>query len=1059
MSVCRSPYLKLIHALDSPAELEEAILECEHLLESLPRSDPRRAALLQWLGTLGARNSDEKDVLDESITRLTEAVLLTFQEGQDVVKIFFSLATALSSRFVFYKQPGDAVSSLKYFRWVRSNFRPPGLLAFDILQCELTSLLVQALAHNLGLGFGDVTQDMEEMTALTHELLNSETSGRSRGEFRKAIIFFALACVRKFRQCDPTQQIPERIIQVLREAAKITPDIDSEHVSIALASCLAIRFETTHAITECEEAIDIADKILDDHPGDSQSSIRQQEVAIRLTVELLSSRMNTSPCPQYLLDSIRRINRVLRLPSPEYRRNMLTSFLRRLEQQRFEYFGIPLDKSSVETHLDPSHVFLTYLTQGIRQVCSKPDESRLKIIQSNGALGLALTEILNSICDKGTTDVEAAVERGRALFTSESQHLRSHLMHWHTIDFANILFEAHKRTAKLDYLEEAITAYRGLRKVAGVTKIHFMAAKGLLSSLLKRWYLSHNRQDLEEAMELYAALADDPFAEVFHRFIAACNWAVRARLCPHSSILAAHEKAMSLMQETVAFAPTLQTQHFRLVDALRVFRWFPSDYASYQIETSQAELAIETLEQGRALLWSEMRGFRTSTDQLHSVHPALAAKLAAINRRLESVTTSVLLSDGEEIGDRGSGTGRREGMHSIGHLVAAQRQLLEERGTLISLIKSLPGFENFLKPPSFNTLSSVAAPGPVIIINQSQWRSDIIILVNDSPPSTIPFPSEVNLYGRANKLKEYLLRIRQEKGPGSNEYGDALASVLTDLYELVGRLVIERLVQLNVPEKSRVWWCPTGSFCSLPLHAMGPIPSDDGKKAYFMDLYITSYTPSLSALIESRNLRSLSGSFDKPPSLLLVAQPETLPGALDEIEKIKATKDPETTLISDMATPATVLEHLRNHQFAHFVCHGDLQPGKPFDASFVLHGGELTLLDIVRSQLPTAEFAFLAACHTAELTKDSIADEGLHLAAAMQYCGFRSVVGTMWAMADEDGADLSKHFYRSIFSERKGRKRPYYERSAKALQFAVMKLRKKRRITLERWVNFVHYGA
>ncbi len=37
----------------------------------------------------------------------------------------------------------------------------------------------------------------------------------------------------------------------------------------------------------------------------------------------------------------------------------------------------------------------------------------------------------------------------------------------------------------------------------------------------------------------------------------------------------------------------------------------------------------------------------------------------------------------------------------------------------------------------------------------------------------------------------------------------------------------------------------------------------------------------------------------------------------------------------------------------------------------------------------------LTACHTAELTKVSIADEVLHLAAAMQFYGFRRVVGKM----------------------------------------------------------------
>jgi CHAT domain-containing protein len=61
----------------------------------------------------------------------------------------------------------------------------------------------------------------------------------------------------------------------------------------------------------------------------------------------------------------------------------------------------------------------------------------------------------------------------------------------------------------------------------------------------------------------------------------------------------------------------------------------------------------------------------------------------------------------------------------------------------------------------------------------------------------------------------------------------------------------------------------------------------------------------------------------------------------------------------------------------------------------------VTLFEIVRSQLPVAEFPFLSACHTAELTQESIADEALHLTVAMQYCGFRSVVWTMWAMVDK----------------------------------------------------------
>jgi hypothetical protein len=66
----------------------------------------------------------------------------------------------------------------------------------------------------------------------------------------------------------------------------------------------------------------------------------------------------------------------------------------------------------------------------------------------------------------------------------------------------------------------------------------------------------------------------------------------------------------------------------------------------------------------------------------------------------------------------------------------------------------------------------------------------------------------------------------------------------------------------------------------------------------------------------------------------------------------------------------------------------------------------------------------------------------------------------MWAMADTDGRDLSRHFYNSIFSdETQGLEARYYKRTAEALRDAVKQLRRKGGMTLERWANFVHYGA
>ena len=70
----------------------------------------------------------------------------------------------------------------------------------------------------------------------------------------------------------------------------------------------------------------------------------------------------------------------------------------------------------------------------------------------------------------------------------------------------------------------------------------------------------------------------------------------------------------------------------------------------------------------------------------------------------------------------------------------------------------------------------------------------------------------------------------------------------------------------------------------------------------------------------------------------------------------------------------------------------------------------------------------------------------------MQYCGFRSVVGAVWEIADADGRDLAKIFYRSLFSSRETDV-PYHERSAGALRDATQRLKGKRGINLE------HYGA
>jgi len=158
---------------------------------------------------------------------------------------------------------------------------------------------------------------------------------------------------------------------------------------------------------------------------------------------------------------------------------------------------------------------------------------------------------------------------------------------------------------------------------------------------------------------------------------------------------------MSLMQESVMFAPDLQLQHSHLVAMLQVTEKMPSDYASHLVQTGELTQAIEILERGRALLWSELRGLRTSTQNIAGLDPILAEKFTAVNRDLEKLTMSVLPNSSTEVNDDKTAGG--EGTDPFGQLLTKLRRLLKERDSTISQVRSFPGLQNFLMAPSFDT--------------------------------------------------------------------------------------------------------------------------------------------------------------------------------------------------------------------------------------------------------------------------------------------------------------------------------------------------------------------
>lgn len=206
--------------------------------------------------------------------------------------------------------------------------------------------------------------------------------------------------------------------------------------------------------------------------------------------------------------------------------------------------------------------------------------------------------------------------------------------------------------------------------------------------------------------------------------------------------------------------------------------------------------------------------------------------------------------------------------------------------------------------------------------------------------------------------------------------------------------------------------------------------------------------------------------------MLVLSLPDTpgyapLPGTIAEAEIIakhfSRQADPAhdslnftlEQLVGSEASTSAVLRAMSQCSWVHLACHGVQDTSEPTNSAFVVHDGRFTLAALMRESLPdVAEFAFLSACQTA--TGDTaLEDEVVHLAAGMLAVGYRSVVGTMWAIGDSDAPMVADTFYERVVNYAAENKSKAY-----ALHDAVSRLRRKvGEDNFVRWVPFVHFGV
>jgi CHAT domain-containing protein len=189
-----------------------------------------------------------------------------------------------------------------------------------------------------------------------------------------------------------------------------------------------------------------------------------------------------------------------------------------------------------------------------------------------------------------------------------------------------------------------------------------------------------------------------------------------------------------------------------------------------------------------------------------------------------------------------------------------------------------------------------------------------------------------------------------------------------------------------------LWWCPTGPFTFLPIHAAGIYLAR--RTESISDYFVSSYTPTINFLLSDIPLPA--DSF----KMLVVVQPETpgqksLPCTIEELQKIEE-HVPKDNMIRFMhGYVEDVMLNLPVTSIAHFACHGQQNPRNPLESALHLEDGPLKLSQVMGQFMPHASLAFLSACETA-MGDENLPDEVIHLGATLLFAGFRGVVATMW---------------------------------------------------------------
>jgi len=511
---------------------------------------------------------------------------------------------------------------------------------------------------------------------------------------------FGLALLTQFNQTGSVDNI-NKAIATMEQAVALTPNYHSDHaiflnnVGIALQS----RFERTGSMDDLDRAITTNEQAVastpDDHP-DRAMYLNNLGNALQRRFERTGSMDD--------LDRAITTNEqaVASTPDDHPDRSAVLNNLGVALGSRFERTGSMDD-------LDRA------ITTKEQAVASTPDDHPSRAMYLNN-LGSALQSRFERTGSMDDLDWAITTNEQAVASTPHDHPHRSTVLN----SLESALRSRFERTGSINDLDRAITTNE--QAVASTPDDHpsrAMYLHNLGLALRRRFERTGSMDDLDRAITTMEQAVAIDTAPPSIRLKA-------ARSC--SDILVSqngYNRAKAILKTAVKLLPTLSPRTLKHGDRQYNISHFsditPRAVSLAIIDGEDPYECLQLSELGRGILANLQLEVRSDISVLAALHSDIAQQFQTLRDQIDTPSASIHYPDTFD-----SSTALDSSV-----AITERRTLLSKFDGLLRFIRSLDGFENFLRGPSRSELHSLADRGPIVVFNVSDIRSDAFLITTN----------------------------------------------------------------------------------------------------------------------------------------------------------------------------------------------------------------------------------------------------------------------------------------------------------------------------------------